>query len=87
MTVRIGRCAEMLERVSDRATLIELVRRIVSGNYASEAEVDRLVGAFEAAVPHPRAAGLIFFWDDEFDEEPTPEQIVDRALSYRPIEL
>ena len=73
--------------MSDRAALIELVGRIVSGDYASEAEVDRLVGEFGAAVPHPRAAGLIFYWEDEFTEEPSPEQIVDRALSYRPIKL
>ncbi|MBM0124559.1 bacteriocin immunity protein [Pimelobacter simplex] len=73
--------------MTDRSVLFDLVERLVTGAYASDAEVDRLVAEFAAAVPHPRASDLIFYWEDEFDEEPTPEQIVARALSYRPIEL
>ncbi|MFI6678176.1 bacteriocin immunity protein [Kribbella sp. NPDC050470] len=72
---------------SERAELIRIVHRIMTGDYTSEEEVDRLVADFQAAVPHPRATGLIFWPRDEFDHDPTPEEVVDRALAYRAIEL
>jgi hypothetical protein len=30
---------------------------------------------------------LIFYWADEFEHQPSPEEIVDRALAYRAIQL
>lgn len=73
--------------MTDRAKLVAIVERVMLGDYANDAEVQELVRQFEAAVPHPRAAGLIFWPSDEFDHEPTAVEIVDRALSYEPIEL
>jgi uncharacterized delta-60 repeat protein len=70
-----------------RSELVELVKRLMAGSFASEEEEDRAVVEFASRVPHPNASDLIFHWDSEFDSEPTAEQIVDRALSYRAIEL
>ncbi|MBM7789142.1 bacteriocin immunity protein [Tenggerimyces flavus] len=71
----------------ERDRLIALVRRLISGDYQSEAEADNDVAAFEAAVPHPNASGLIYYWDEEFDHEPSAEEVVERAVAYRPTEL
>lgn len=73
--------------MTDRAKLVAIVERIMDGDYTSDDEVQGLVKKFEAAVPHPRAAGLIFWPSDEFDHEPTAAEIVDKALSYEPLEL
>jgi hypothetical protein len=73
--------------VADRDRLIELVRRVMSGDFQDEAELQHLVTDFARSVPHPRAADLIFWPNDEFDGEPAPAQVVERALAYRPIEL
>jgi Colicin immunity protein / pyocin immunity protein len=67
----------------DRDQLIELVERIMSAEGESQEEADRLVGLFAENVPHPRASDLIFYPEEEFGHEPTPEEVVDRALSYR----
>ena len=71
----------------DRDELIELVERIMRAEGADEAEADALVDRFEASVPHPAASDLIFYPDAHFGHEPTAEEVVDRALSYRPLEL
>lgn len=72
---------------ADRKDLVELVERLMAGSYSSDEEVDRDAQLFASEVPHPRALGLIYFWEDEFDHEPSPEEVVDRALNYRAIEL
>lgn len=72
---------------ADRGRLVALVRRLIDADYATDAELDRDAADFEASVPHPRALGLIYFWEEEFDHEPTPDEIVDRAMRYRGIEL
>jgi len=71
----------------ERERLVELVRRILAGDYRGDAGVDAAVSEFAASVPHPRASALIFYWDKEFDHEPSAEEIVDRALTYRPVDL
>jgi colicin immunity protein/pyocin immunity protein len=71
----------------DRDELIELVERIMRAEGADQEEADALVGRFEANVPHPAASDLIFYPDAHFGHEPTAEEVVDRALSYRPLEL
>ncbi|MEV6969846.1 hypothetical protein AB0M47_32495 [Hamadaea sp. NPDC051192] len=43
-------------------------------------------GYNESNVPHPRASALIF-WPPNGDQDTTAEQIVDTALSYRPVGL
>lgn len=70
-----------------RLELIELVERIRSGSIESEEEEDRAIAEFASRVPHPRASDLIFHPNLEFDRVPSVEEIVDRALSYRPLEL
>ena len=68
--------------------MIDLVRRIMEADAASEAEHDALIDRFEASVPRPGASALIFWPEQEgFDRELTPEEVVDVALAYRPIEL
>lgn len=59
----------------------------MDGDYSSGEEADSLVDAFQRSVLDPAAIGLIFWSSDYFDHEPTAAEIVDRALSYRPIEL
>lgn len=73
--------------MTGRERLIGLVQRIMDGDYSDGEEVDCLVAEFAAAVLHPDASSLIFWPSDGFDREPTAAQVVDRALSYRPIEL
>ncbi|WP_119730064.1 bacteriocin immunity protein [Thermomonospora amylolytica] len=65
-----------------REELVEIVARIQS----SGPEAEYYVKLFEVNVPHPRASGLIY-WPPKELEGATPEEIVDAALSYRPIEL
>lgn len=71
----------------DRAELVELVARLVNAQYEAESDLDRDIENFQSRVPHPRAAGLIYHWTEDFDNEPSPSEIVDRALEYRPIDL
>ncbi len=71
----------------ERRELLELVTRLLTGQFSSEDEVDRMVATFAARVPHPNPIGLIYYWEEEFDAEPTAEEIVDRAFAYRPTEL
>ena len=80
-----------MERLS-RDELVALVRRIMAAEGETQEEADRLVDLFEANVPHPAATDLIFWprraLGDQWDgRELTPEDIVDRALAYRPIQL
>jgi Colicin immunity protein / pyocin immunity protein len=70
-----------------RNELIELVGRIMRGEGDSQEEADRLVDLFVENVPHPEADDLIFYPEKVFGREPTAEEVVDAALSYRPIEL
>lgn len=71
----------------DRDALVDLVRRIMEAEGGTQEEADRLIDLFVANVPHPRASDLIFYPNREFGREPTPEEVVDRALSYVPREL
>ena len=62
--------------------LINLVNRIVECE-GSEEEIDEMIEVVKRNVPHPEISDLIY-WNDE---ELTPEQIVDKALEYKPIQL
>jgi hypothetical protein len=59
----------------------------MDGHYTSDEEVESLVAEFQSGVPHPVASDLIFHTNKNFDHEPTAAEVVDRALSYRPIGL
>lgn len=65
-----------------RLELIELVEKIMKSN-GTEEEIDNMIEELERNVPHPEVSDLIF-WNEE---ELTPEQIVDIALAYKPIQL
>ncbi|GAA0971701.1 MULTISPECIES: bacteriocin immunity protein [Streptomyces violaceusniger group] len=65
-----------------RDELIDLVERIMAGE-GTESEHDSLVTLLERNVPHPRVLGLIYYSDPPL----TAEEVVDKALAYRPIEL
>ena len=69
-----------------REGLIERVQRIMNGDYSSDEEMKCLVREFESSVLYAGASNLIFWPADEFDHEPTAAQVVDRALSCRPID-
>jgi len=75
----------MTGEAARRLELADLVERIRSGVIESEEEQDRAIAEFASRVPHPRASDLIFHPDLEFDHVPSAEEIVDRALSYRPL--
>lgn len=71
----------MLKKLT-REKLINLVNRIVECE-GSEEEIDEMIEVVKRNVPHPEISDLIY-WNDE---ELTPEQIVDKALEYKPIQL
>ena len=65
-----------------REELINLVNKIVECEGAEE-EIDEMIEIVKWNVPHPEISDLIY-WNEE---ELTPEQIVDKALNYKPIQL
>ena len=71
----------MLKKLT-REELINLVNRIVKCE-GSEEEIDEMIEVVKRNVPHPEISDLIY-WNEE---ELTPEQIVDKALDYKPIQL
>jgi hypothetical protein len=66
-------------REPNRSRLVEIVDRIVRCD-GSEAEIDELIRIFCESVPHPQALNVL-------GSSESPEQIVETALSYRPIML
>ena len=63
-----------------RDELIVLVDRIMKCDGTEE--IDEMIILLEKNVPDPAVSNLIFF-----GEPKTPQEIVDRALSYKPILL
>ena len=49
----------------------------------SEEEIDEMIDMVKKNVPYPDISDLIY-WNEE---ELTPEQIVDKALEYKPMQL
>lgn len=64
-----------------REELVQLVKDITTSTGKTEEEVNRLIDILEMNVPHPSVTDLIYY------DDLTPEQIVDKALSYKPIQL
>ena len=64
-----------------REQIIEIVKRIKTCKYDSGAEADRDIMLLEKGVLDPNISDYIF-WDNL-----TPEEIADKALSYRSIQL
>ncbi|KJB86256.1 hypothetical protein AZ66_19870 [Paenibacillus sp. E194] len=65
-----------------RDELIILVRKIMKCE-GSEQEIDEMMNLLESNVPDPQVSDLIFWSDIEY----SPEEIVDKAMSYKPIIL
>ena len=64
-----------------REQIIEIVKRIQACKYASEADADRDIELLENGVLDPYISDYIFY------DDLTPEEIADKALAYKPIEL
>jgi hypothetical protein len=76
-----------------REELIELGKKIVNCE-GTEKEIDEMYDLFSQNVPHPNGANLFFYPEnynarkyDISQYNPTVEEVVDKALSYKPIAL
>ena len=76
-----------MSTADDGEELVGLVTYLMSA-VGTEEEQDAALQELEACVLHPRVSDLIFWPRHEgFDHEVTPDEVVDAALAYRPIEL
>lgn len=64
-----------------REELINLVKELYNSKGKTEEQEDQLLDLLEKNVPHPEVSDLIY-WEDL-----TPEEVVDQALAYKPIQL
>ena len=64
-----------------RAELIDLVKEIIAAENKTEKEIDELLNVLMKNVPDPAVSDLIY-WNNL-----SPEEIIDKALSYKPIQL
>jgi len=76
-----------------REELIDLGYKIVNFE-GTEEEHTRLLLLFDRNVPHPKGSTLFYYpenynfrKDDRSKYNPTVEEVVDKALSYKPIAL
>ena len=65
-----------------RDDLIQLVEKIIKVQ-GTEEEIDKMLNLLQSKVPYPGVSDLIYWNEDNL----TVEQIVDKALSYKPIQL
>ncbi|MGW1953477.1 bacteriocin immunity protein [Streptomyces sp. NPDC001920] len=65
-----------------REELIHMVQQLIDANLPEDEE-DRIVEELKLSVLHPRVTDLIYYNTPKL----TAEEVVDRALAYRPIEL
>ncbi len=77
-----------------REQLIEIGYRITNFEVKDESEYDNLQDLFDSNVPHPLGSSLFFYPEnynankfDIFEYNPKVEDVVDIALSYKPIIL
>ena len=73
-----------MERLT-REQMIALVERIIR-HEGDEDQIGEWLDQLARAIPNPHISDLIF-WPAKGDENLTAEQIVDKAMQYRPIEL
>lgn len=76
-----------------REELIELGYKIINCE-GTEEEIDMMYDLFSRNVPHPNGANLFFYpenynaiHDDLSKYNPTVEEVVDKALSHKSIQL
>lgn len=65
-----------------REELVRMVQLLIDARLTEEEE-DRIVDELKSSVVHPRVTDLIYYHTPKL----TAEEVVDRALAYRPIEL
>lgn len=68
--------------MKSREELIHMVQQLIDADLPEEEE-DQLVEELKSSVLHPRITDLIYYNTPKL----TAEEVVDRALTYRPIEL
>jgi Colicin immunity protein / pyocin immunity protein len=68
-----------------RADAIALVRRLMTGDYADDAEAGAILDALERGLACPHVGELIFYPKQE--RPATAQDIVEQALAYQPIAL
>ena len=61
--------------------ITELVQQIINAEGKTEREIDELIDLLHLKVPHPAVSDLIFH------DDLTVEEIVEKAMSYKPIQL
>lgn len=69
-------------RNKSREELIRMVQQLIDADLPEDEE-DRLVEELKLSVLHPRVTDLIYYNSPKL----TAEEVVDRALAYRPVEL
>ncbi|CAN7762250.1 bacteriocin immunity protein [Paenibacillus sp. LjRoot56] len=69
-------------KVLIKEELIVLVRKIMNVE-GSEEEVDNMIELLKSSIPLPEVSDLIYWNENEL----TAEQVVEQALSYKPIQL
>lgn len=75
----------MLKQIAmDKGELIELAKNIINAVGKTEEETDGMLQRFLDNVPDPNASDLFF---SLHYEDLTAEEIVEKALSYKPIQL
>lgn len=62
-----------------REEIIDLINEILDVGNHTESEIDELVMKLKSGVTDPKITNYIFY------DELTPEEIADKALSYKPI--
>ena len=65
-----------------REELVELVRKVIEADGAEE-EINGYIDSISRAVPHPTWTDLIYYANREL----SPEEVVDEAMAYKPIQL
>lgn len=78
---RLQQGGTIMQRLT-RTEMIELIERLMRGE-GDDDEAGAWIDALERAIPNPHVVNLIFYPQQTL----TAEQILDKALAYRPIEL
>ncbi len=71
---------EFMNRKMSRNELIELVKKVIDCE-GTEEEIDKMILKLEQNVIDPYISDYIYY------DDLTPEQIIDKALAYKPIFL
>lgn len=62
--------------------VISLITKIMNSE-GTETEIDEMISELKRNVPDPHVTNLIFWSEEEY----SPEEIYEKAMSYKPIEL